>query len=180
MTAMTETLVDFAEPVLARDGRAFLARARGTGTAGGKWYGWIEFAPIGGGQPLHSGRETTQPNREDIFYWASGLTPVYLEGALARAERASAEPALFPERPAAYDQPPARDSVLDPFSVYRKGESLLRRQLAAFSVRHLVNIITAHNLSLQSAAALEIMPPEVLLELIVSEVRARAQAGIAR
>jgi hypothetical protein len=29
--------------------------------------------------------ETTQPNREALTYWASGIEPVYLEGALERA-----------------------------------------------------------------------------------------------
>ena len=29
--------------------------------------------------------ETTQPNLEALRYWASGLEPVYLEGALERA-----------------------------------------------------------------------------------------------
>jgi hypothetical protein len=29
--------------------------------------------------------ETTQPNREALAYWASGVEPVYLEGALGRA-----------------------------------------------------------------------------------------------
>jgi hypothetical protein len=29
--------------------------------------------------------ETTQPNREALAYWASGIEPVYLEGALERA-----------------------------------------------------------------------------------------------
>ena len=37
------------------------------------------------GAAVRSGRETTQPNRQDTAYWATGLTPVYLEGALGRA-----------------------------------------------------------------------------------------------
>lgn len=41
----------------------------------------------GGGATLRTGRETTQPDREDLLCWATGLEPVYLEGALARAER---------------------------------------------------------------------------------------------
>ena len=67
------------------------------------------------------------------------------------------------------------ESVLNPFSVYRKGEALLRRQLAALSGWHLVNIILAHELSQQDAAALAATPDNVLVELIVSEVRARSE-----
>jgi hypothetical protein len=32
-------------------------------------------------------RETTQSSAEQVAYWASGLEPTYLEGALARAQR---------------------------------------------------------------------------------------------
>jgi hypothetical protein len=38
-------------------------------------------------QILHTDRETSQPNRAALEYWADGLEPVYLEGALARAQR---------------------------------------------------------------------------------------------
>jgi hypothetical protein len=31
-------------------------------------------------------KETSQPNRDAIEYWALGLEPIYLEGALARAQ----------------------------------------------------------------------------------------------
>src|SRR6266566_5970410 len=47
--------------------------------------GWIEFIPIGRWTPVRTPRETTQPNRRNAVYWATGLTPVYLEGALDRA-----------------------------------------------------------------------------------------------
>ena len=49
------------------------------------WEGWIEFASAHGDVTLRSERETTQPNRTDLVYWARGLTPVYLEGSLDRA-----------------------------------------------------------------------------------------------
>ena len=42
--------------------------------------------------PVQSPRETTQPNLTDLNYWATGLTPVYLEGALARALASTEEP----------------------------------------------------------------------------------------
>ena len=40
-----------------------------------------------------------------------------------------------------------RKAVLDPFSVYQKGEALLRRQLSALAGWHLVNIIRKYELS---------------------------------
>lgn len=52
----------------------------------GTWEGWIEFSPASGvGPARRTGRETSQPNREALRYWASGLEPIYIEGALARA-----------------------------------------------------------------------------------------------
>ena len=51
------------------------------------WHGWIEFHPEARGPVLMTGRETTQPNRAALEYWACGLEPVYFDGAFSRAER---------------------------------------------------------------------------------------------
>ncbi|MFL5633207.1 MAG: hypothetical protein ACJ78J_03775 [Gemmatimonadaceae bacterium] len=51
------------------------------------WEGWLEFEPvIESALAVSSERETTQPNRVDLEYWAQGLSRVYLQGALARAQ----------------------------------------------------------------------------------------------
>jgi hypothetical protein len=34
---------------------------------------------------LRTERETTQPDKAVLEYWATGLEPIYFEGALARA-----------------------------------------------------------------------------------------------
>ena len=77
---MAITLLQYQKPVLAPNGSAYEARACGGPMSGGTWEGWIEFVPIDGGRPVRSPRETTQPNRTDTEYWATGLTQVYLEG----------------------------------------------------------------------------------------------------
>ena len=52
------------------------------------WEAWLEFHPTDLTQPiLRTDQETSQPNRVAIEYWADGLEPIYLEGALARAQR---------------------------------------------------------------------------------------------
>ncbi len=54
----------------------------------GTWTGWLEFHPSDASEPvLGTEQETSQPNRAALEYWAGGLEPVYLEGALARAHR---------------------------------------------------------------------------------------------
>jgi hypothetical protein len=150
------------------------------------WQGWIEFVPVGSGKAVRSPRETTQPNRADTLYWATGLTPVYLEGALHRAlhplpkrEPPEPPPPVF-DGPAeeTASSPPPGEAILNPFSVYQKGESLLRRQLTAFSAWHLVNIIRGHRLNTQGRDP-EQMAPSELIELIVSEVRRASSAGAA-
>ena len=51
------------------------------GRADGLWEGWIAFD----GDALRSSRETTQPNRDTMMYWAQGLTATCLDRALGRA-----------------------------------------------------------------------------------------------
>jgi len=51
------------------------------------WEAWLEFHPTDISQPvLRTDQETSQPNRAALEYWADGLEPIYLEGALARAQ----------------------------------------------------------------------------------------------
>jgi len=176
---MAEVFVRFNDPIAAADGTVFLARACGREAADGRWEGWIEFESADGAEVIRSGRETTQPNRADTEYWATGLTPVYLEGALARAlephRRTPPPPAEAPAfdgpLPPADEPAPRPESVLNPFSVYRKGEGLLRNQLSALAAWHLVNIVQAYDLSDLPTPTLERMPALDLVELIVSEVR---------
>jgi hypothetical protein len=85
---MSEILVKFDEPIMNPRGELFFAEAVGRQREeDGLWEGWLEFDaldPAGGS--IASLRETTQPNRRDLEYWAQGLSVVYLQGALARAE----------------------------------------------------------------------------------------------
>ena len=82
-----DTLIqEFTAEVTDGDGHAYSARAVGRKRADGLWSGYLEFRPRSGrGQPRRTTAETTQPNLDALRYWASGLEPVYLEGALERA-----------------------------------------------------------------------------------------------
>lgn len=178
---VAETLLQFQEHIVAPDGTAYEARACGSPMAGGTWQGWIEFVPVDVGEPVRSRRETTQPNRDDTVYWATGLSGVYLEGALSRAleqasplPKPSREPAIFDgPAPSSLATPAeaASVSILDPFSVYEKGEALLRRQLTALSAWHLVNIAVEYELTDVDVAALNRLPAAELIELIVRGVQ---------
>ena len=71
---MAEVFVDFEDKWQGPDGVAYEARVCGRGRADGLWECWIEFTPAAGGATIATERETTQPNRDDALYWASGLT----------------------------------------------------------------------------------------------------------
>jgi hypothetical protein len=84
---MSDILVKFDEPITDASGARFLAQALGRKREDGLWEAWLEFLAIEEDVPaIDSGRETTQPNRADLEYWAQGLTLAYLQGALARAQ----------------------------------------------------------------------------------------------
>ncbi len=167
---MAEVLAEFANPIT-DSGVAYRAQACAA-RAGNVWEGWIEFVPTDGGPAVRTTRETTQPNLTDAQYWASGLTYVYLEGALRRATNPLVRKVATPPR-AVFDAP-APEAILDPFSVYEKSEALLRQELGALSAWHLVNIIRTYELSDRSAGDLNALPVPSLIDLIVAGVRADA------
>jgi hypothetical protein len=156
---MAEVLVRFTESVLGPDGVRYAAQACGGIADDGLWEGWIEFGPLSSsGPPIRTPRETEQPNRDALVYWAEGLTAAYLEGAVRRALDALVaapvvvpltEPSVFPGpvRPAPTVQAVRSHSVLDPFSTYAQGEGILRQQLRALSRDHLVTLIDAYRLT---------------------------------
>ena len=149
---MAEVLVRFTERIAADDGISYLPQACGGVADDGLWEGWIEF--VSPTRTLRSPRETEQPNRDALVYWAEGLTFAYLEGALARA-LAPRHVTVPNQEPAATisSRPTLRQSsgttaraILDPFSAYADGEELLRGQLRALSRDPVVNIIKAYEL----------------------------------
>lgn len=78
--------------VTGNNGTRYRARVYGERRREGTWSGWIEFVPADGGRAsatLRTGQETSQPDRRAVEYWAGGLEPVYLEGALTRARQSA-------------------------------------------------------------------------------------------
>lgn len=171
---MAEVLVRFTERIAAEDGTWYLPQACGGIADDGLWEGWIEFVSASG-SAVRTPRETEQPNRDALVYWAEGLTVAYLEGALDRAlaPRIVTVPAEETAS-SALSTPAWRRSIgatphaiLDPFTTYAEGEALLRHQLAALSHDHLVNIIKAYRLPLD---AHESMSDAGLIDGIVAAV----------
>ncbi|HET8656294.1 MAG TPA: hypothetical protein VFL93_12310 [Longimicrobiaceae bacterium] len=187
---MAEVLVQFDPPVADESGRTYVARICGRLAEDDRWEGWIEFHPQDGRPVLRTPRETEQPDREELEYWATGLTVAYLEGALERAQHpatpdlrpptVAAEPAF--DRPAPGTPPTAsgagprirRHAVLDPFEVYAQGENVLREELAALDPGQLRNVISACGLAPGMEEEVRLASPAALVEIVVSGVRDRA------
>ncbi len=85
MRNMQVTLIHhFVEPFRDGGGTMWNVRVLGQERDDGTWVGWLEFTnPLYG--TLRTDRETTQSNIDGLTYWATGLEPVYLQGALDRA-----------------------------------------------------------------------------------------------
>jgi hypothetical protein len=82
---MADLLREYPKLVGGTDDRAYVAQAWTRQMDDGRWEAWLVFVPVDGGQALRTERETTQSSREAALYWSSGVTPVYLEGALGRS-----------------------------------------------------------------------------------------------
>jgi hypothetical protein len=191
---MAEVLLSFPDPILDDHGHAYVARVCGRKDSDGRWEGWIEFVPGDGGPVLRTERETKQPKRSDLQYWATGLSSTYMEGALERVlhpgpyhvasghgdavpsyegPAPSSAPTAAGVAAGAARQPPYPHAVLDPFSVFAQGETVLRQQLGALSTDQLRTIVRVHSLVGEHEVDLHEMQHATLVDLIVGAVRKR-------
>lgn len=92
-----DTIVAYETPILGPGDHAYRGRSCGRPRADGTWVGWLEFEAATDGSRHRTPRETTQPNRTALEYWATGLTPVFLQGALTRALEAEPDDELDDE-----------------------------------------------------------------------------------
>jgi hypothetical protein len=184
---MARVVSVYPTPLRLPDGRVYTAQACGRERDDGMWEGWFEFVAHDGSAALRSERETTQPNLTDLEYWATGITPVYLEGALERTLTPPPVVVEPPVREPVYDEPAppkqrvvaeASDArpVLNPFAVYATGESMLKQQLAALAPWQLRAMIIAYEFVDPATVDLDALTSPELIELVVAAVRARLAA----
>lgn len=86
---MAEVLITFDQPIH-DEACSYRARVIGRRAKDGMWEGWLEFLPLPerrGCWVLVSPVESRQAERVHLEYWAAGLSAVYAEGALRRAQR---------------------------------------------------------------------------------------------
>lgn len=155
---MAEVLASYDTPISDQLG-TYHARAVGRQADDGMWDGWLEFISIDGSDDvLIGGVESRQPERHDLVYWANGLSPIFLEGALHRARNpvtVRVRPIEVPisSAPARRSvttskvMPPGPEPVLDPFEIGGRSLDVLRQELGALNRPRLLNIITAYDLN---------------------------------
>jgi hypothetical protein len=78
-------LHQFSRRVLDERGRPWTGFAMGGRREDGSWIGWLEFASDWSREVRVTLRETTQPTFATLVYWATGIEPVYLDGAFERS-----------------------------------------------------------------------------------------------
>jgi len=178
---MAEALIEFDWLFKAPDGELYEARACGRERADRLWEGWLEFTPVSGGNALRTARETTQPNRDNALYWATGLTETYLEGALARvlgpplARVRTREVRSRPAYEAPADTPvagvasPHVSAVLNPFQVYAEGGHVLRAQLNALDEGQLRTIVRAYDIAAEGQLAVASRLELISLVMLATE-----------
>jgi len=154
---MAEVLASFTMPVTDEFG-SYYPRVVGRAASDHMWEGWIEFIPVeGGSDVLVTPVESRQPERQHLVYWATGLSQVYMEGALRRARNPGTVRVPVIDEPIS-DKPAARrvvvervipkpEPVLDPFEIGGRNIDILRQELTALNRPRLLNIITAFDLA---------------------------------
>jgi hypothetical protein len=109
--------------------RFYRPRAYGDPRADGTWDGWLVFFPLDGGPAVATDRETTQATFEALTVWAAGLTPVYLEGALARALILAHQPSVIDQlEDAEYEALEDADELEMAAAEARAGAERIRRE----------------------------------------------------
>ena len=174
---------------LEADGLVYKVRVCGRESTDGRWEAWIEFDLEDGSPVLRTPREATQSSLDDLIYWASGLTPTYVEGALSRATDGTVpevvelleipaysgpapDPATVP--PTVLHEVPA--AMMNPVAIAAKwGANELRMRLGALSAGQLRAIARAYHLT-PIDLDLEPLVEEELIALIMAGVRRRSAA----
>jgi len=178
---MAEVLATFTTPV-PDEFDSYYPRAVGRLAQDGMWEGWIEFLPADGGSDvLVTSVETRQPARQHLAYWATGLSQVYMEGALRRARNPVTVRIPVIDEPVS-DKPASRrvvvervvprpEPVLDPFEIGARNIDILRQELTALNRPRLLNIIVAFDLARE--ADITQMADSELVGFIVAAVETR-------
>ena len=126
----------FERPIADNSGDTFLVFVQGRSRPHDTWEGWLVFERQRDARRFSTPVETTQPDANAILYWASGLTDVYLQGALERALSVSIAPRSMAEAP------PLIGYGVDAVEQSRRLTLIERHVLALFQNIRLTRLLT--------------------------------------
>ena len=167
---MSEIIADLDTTVTSSDGHEYYVQVAAEPLASGNWEAWLEFVPLEDSlDVLLTKTETTQPTRDDVVRWSTTLTPVFLEGAFARAARATGRAVL---RDYAMN---ATDVLVpfDPFEVLRLGKLELRGRLGPLARVELLAMIEHYGLN-PAGKSLARLTTSQLVTFIVTAVEVQS------
>jgi hypothetical protein len=171
---MSEVVAELDSRVVDPQGREYLVNVAAEPQDDGQWEGWLEFVPFDDTLPLITGTETTQPSRDAVVYWATGLGEAFLEGAF---ERALDLDAPLPRRtPATVIQPAVPITaapVGDPFDLWSQGRDVLATHLRSLTRSELLGVIETYTLN-PAKLSLARLTDRQLVTFIVTAVQVQA------
>lgn len=170
---MAELIADLETTVVSPQTGEYYVQVVGEQLPSGHWEAWLEFVPLADGEPvLLTDTETTQSSREDLVSWSAALTPVYLEGAFARAARGSGPRSLARTYDATIGQIP-----FDPFEMLQiAGREGMRVRLRALTRAELLAMIGECGLN-PAAKSLVRLSDSQLVTFIVTAVDVQSARG---
>lgn len=170
---MPEIIADLETTVISPHTGEYYVQVVAEQLPSGTWEAWLEFVPLADDeQVLLTATETTQSSREDVARWSATLTPVYVQGAFARAARVSEERSLVRR----YDTTIGR-IPFDPFEMLqRDGKERMRVRLRALTRPELLALIREYDLN-PAAKSLVRLSDSQLVTFIVTAVEVQSARG---
>jgi hypothetical protein len=170
---MAELIADLETTVVSPQTGEYYAQVVAEQLPSGLWEAWLEFVPLADDEAvLLTDTETTQSSREDLVSWAAAVTPVYLEGAFARAARVSGRRSLARSYDATIGQIP-----FDPFEMLQVvGKEGMRVRLRALTRAELLAVIGEYGLN-PAAKSLVRLSDSQLVTFIVTAVEVQTARG---
>jgi hypothetical protein len=171
---MVEVIADLETTVTSAQGHEYYVQVAGEQLPTGLWEAWLEFVPLDDTlDVLITKTETTQAAREDLVRWATTLTPVYLQGAFARAVHISDGRSLMRR----YDTVIGDVLVpFDPFEVFQLGKPELRASLRPLTRPELLAVIREYDLN-PAGKSLSRLSDSQLVTFIVTAVEVQTVQG---
>ena len=170
---MAELIADLETTVVSPQTGEYYVQVVAEQLPSGLWEAWLEFVPLADDEAvLMTDTETTQSSREDLVSWAATVTPVYLEGAFARAELVSGQRSLTRTYDATVGEIP-----FDPFEMLQLvGKEGMRVRLRALTRAELLAVIGEYGLN-PAAKSLVRLSDSQLVTFIVTAVEVQSARG---